>query len=86
MKIKNYMEVDAQCKRVIDTASYGNREWFLRYFGTDCQNCGMCMCWEIVDNRVVSDLTADRLDNSKAHNLDNIQPLCRYCNCSKGNR
>ena len=85
MKIKNYMDVDRSCNRTIDTTSFVDRDWFLRYLGTDCKNCGECMCYEVVDNKIVCDLTADRLDNSKAHNLDNIQPLCEYCNRAKGN-
>ena len=86
MKIRRHLDVDASCNRNIKHGEYVNRDWFLRHLGTDCQNCGMCMCWEIVNNKIVSDLTADRIDNSKGHNLDNIQPLCKYCNCSKSNR
>jgi len=85
MKIRKYLDVDASCNRNIKHGEYLNRDWFLRHFGTNCQNCREVMCWEIVNNSIYSDLTVYRTDDSKAHNLDNIQPLCRSCYCEMNN-
>ena len=48
IKIKSYMDVDRSCNRTIDTTSFVDRDWFLRHLGTDCQNCGMCMCLSLI--------------------------------------
>jgi hypothetical protein len=33
-----------------------------------------------------STITAQRLDNHKDHNLDNIVPMCEICNVSLSNK
>ena len=33
-----------------------------------------------------TDLTANRLDNSRGHSLDNIEPCCQKCNSILSNR
>jgi len=50
---------------------------------TRCGGCGNKLTLDIDDNYIVSsDITAQRLDNTLPHTLDNIEPMCIKCNCS----
>jgi hypothetical protein len=33
-----------------------------------------------------SNLTANRIDNSVGHEIDNVVPMCCWCNCALSNR
>ena len=84
MKINNYKKQDAG--RKIDNQSYVNIDWFKRQFGKDCPVCGDGLTYDIEDGKMVSNLTANRIDNNRSHQLDNIEPMCCYCNVSLGNQ
>ena len=84
MKINNYKKQDAG--RKIDNQSYVNIDWFKRQFGKDCPMCGDGLTYDIEDGKMVSNLTANRIDNNRSHQLDNIEPMCCYCNTCLGNR
>ncbi|KAA6374210.1 MAG: hypothetical protein EZS28_030263 [Streblomastix strix] len=45
-------------------------------------NCCICGCKFTVNNKP----TLDRIDNSKGHSKDNVQPCCLYCNCFCSNK
>lgn len=48
-----------------------------------CDKCSKNLEIYIDDNnRIISNLTINRLDNSKAHTIDNCNILCHNCNCS----
>jgi 5-methylcytosine-specific restriction endonuclease McrA len=72
-----------QRRRAIKKNADGNHtsaEWLamLDWFGNVCLKCG-----------TVEDITEDHvipLTKGGSNSIDNMQPLCRYCNVSKGNR
>ena len=66
--------------------NYVTRDWLKSQFGKSCSGCGDCLSFEMVNNKIESNLTADRIDNELDHNLENIVPLCVSCNCAKSNR
>jgi hypothetical protein len=88
-KIQEHSYQDTKNDRDIDVDNYVNREWFKQYYSKSCSGCGDTFTFEVTDHlrgRGKGNLTCDRLDNSRSHELDNIQPLCITCNCNKSNR
>ena len=59
-------------------------KWLKKCINSACGNgCGNILALDVDDNFIVSsDITAQRLDNNLPHQLDNIIPMCIYCNCS----
>ena len=85
-KVRRYREQDAKANRPIAEQGYIDKEWLKNCFGKSCNSCGDCMVYSIEDNIVRSNLTAQRLDNTIGHEVDNIVPYCLYCNCAVSNR
>lgn len=86
MKVRRYREHDIKAGRAIVEQGYIDREWLKGCFGKSCNSCGDCMMYSIEDKIVSSNLTAQRLDNTIGHEVDNIVPYCLYCNCAVSNR
>ena len=54
---------------------------------TYCPNCNIILDIDIdLNNNITSNISADRIDNSKGHNKDNIKILCVDCNKKKSNK
>ena len=47
-----------------------------------CHNCGCSFEFEFKNGFLTSNMTAQRLDNSIAHESDNCEAWCKLCNCS----
>ena len=47
-----------------------------------CNNCGEEFLIEKERGRITSNLSAQRLNNSRGHEKDNIKAFCVQCNCS----
>ena len=48
-----------------------------------CPICNNELYINFKDGNTYTNITADRIDNTQYHTLDNIQPCCKICNCSK---
>ena len=81
-KIENYRLQDRKGKRLIPKEGYVNTEWFLKNITNSCNYCGCGFTIDINRGGIMSNLTAQRVNNEEAHTLDNIVPYCRRCNCS----
>ena len=81
-KVAAYKQQDKKGRREIREESYVTTAWLMGCLGKSCSDCGDALVFE----RGVSNLTAQRIDNSLAHQIDNIVPLCRWCNCAMSNR
>ena len=83
-KIQQYKNQDKTAKRTINKHNYINVEWFEKNINNHCQKpgCGCDFTIDIDGGVVKCNLTAQRLNNDEDHNLNNIIPFCRYCNCS----
>ena len=81
-KIENYKLQDRKGKRLIPKEGYVNTEWFLNNITNSCNYCGCGFAIDINRGGIMSNLTAQRVNNEEAHTLDNIVPYCRRCNCS----
>ena len=86
MKVRRYREQDAKAGWLIEPATYITTQWLQSCFSKSCNRCGDCLTYEIENNRVSSNLSAQRLDNFRCHDIDNIVPFCVYCNVSMSNR
>ena len=86
MKVRRYREQDARGGWPIEPATYITTQWLQSCFGKSCNRCGDCLTYEIENNRVSSNLSAQRLDNFMCHDIENIVPFCVYCNASMSNR
>ena len=59
----------------------------MKAFGSCCGNCGDVLAYTIDDDgKIETTLTAQRMDNTAAHHLDNILPYCKWCNCALSNK
>ena len=86
MKVENYKEQDREAGREIDKNNYCDYEWFVKeYFVNTC--CYHCGCgFELgldKDNKVFSNITFDRIDNSICHSKNNLVLSCLDCNRKK---
>ena len=85
-KIKGYKEQDRVAKRGINKDNYVNVDWLLDCVNKNCVHCGSQLYVDFKDGNVVSNITADRINNNDDHNINNITPCCRWCNSCKSNK
>lgn len=85
-KVKGYKEQDSVAKRAYDEKDFVDVEWIQEQIDINscsCSHCGNVMDMEIIDGRVESNITVDRMDNSIAHIKTNCKLACLLCNVSK---
>jgi hypothetical protein len=80
LKIKDYQIQDTKAKRTLDSKNYVNPEWFKQFLASPCPKCNNTYNMHHDKYRFYADITANRLDNSLCHSLDNIEPCCSKCN------
>ena len=86
-KVAAYKKQDARANRIIDVnIPFVSEKWLSSCFGKCCSLCGATFSYDIHNGAVSSNLTANRVDNSLHHYVNNIQPLCKVCNCSLSNK
>ena len=85
-KVERYKQQDRKANRDVDTDSYITADWLKKAYGSRCGNCDDCLSSTRKDNTIESNLTAQRIDKRVAHQLDNIIPFCKYCNCASSNK
>ena len=85
-KIDNYKYQDNRANRQTDGRPYLNKEWLLGCIGKSCNSCGDALVYSRAGGKIDCNLTAQRLDNSVGHYVDNVVPYCIYCNMSMSNR
>jgi hypothetical protein len=82
-KCDGYKEQDKKAGRTIGE-NYINITWLDKCMNKCCGGCGCNFSIDIDDNHnVTSDITAQRLDNSLPHTIDNIIPMCVNWNFSR---
>ena len=54
--------------------------------GSSCVECNECLDITEEDGKIITSLTADRINPKLDHNLDNTQPMCLDCNRKKSDR
>ena len=80
-KIENYKQQDEKAGRSINVDNFVDCNWFINQFGKACPRCGDCFKFDINNGKVVDcNLTANRIDVSECHHLNNVNPLCTVCN------
>jgi hypothetical protein len=82
-KVASYRQQDRKAKReCLDEEGYVTAAWLMACLGKSCSECGECLIYE----HGKSNLTAQRVDNSLAHQIDNVVPCCIWCNCALSSR
>jgi hypothetical protein len=81
-KVDRYKQQDKKARRDASNEGYVTREWLMGCLGKSCSECGDALVYE----QGKSNLTAQRIDNSIGHQLDNIVPCCVFCNCALSNK
>jgi hypothetical protein len=84
-KVLKYKQQDLKANRFTTqtTETFVNVQWLENCINKCCGGCGCNLSIDVDDNfKVESDITAQRLDNSLPHYINNIIPMCINCNCS----
>ena len=81
-KINTYKLQDQKANREINDCKYVDPSWFMKRVYSHCNNCGCNFEFEFKNGFLTSNMTAQRLDNSIAHESDNCEAWCKLCNCS----
>jgi hypothetical protein len=81
-KISGYKSQDNAAGRLISKEFYVTAEKLESFANRKCFNCRTHLYLDFKDGNTITNITADRIDNDIAHQLDNIRPCCRSCNCS----
>ena len=61
-KIENYKKQDRLAKRKIHKDNYINIKWLMSNIGSCCVECNECLEIEVVDDKILTSLTADRIN------------------------
>jgi len=93
-KINKYREIDIINNRAIEEDKYISIEWIIKTydnilndkFNLYCYNCNDKYYFYNNDGVISSNISFDRINNSQAHHIDNINILCKVCNSSKSNK
>jgi len=85
-KIQGYKQQDKKNGRQQNSDDYIDPEWFKLQYKTN-KKCPLCnVSFEVSileDNKVTSNITADRMDNNKPHIKSNCKLACVSCNVAK---
>ena len=77
-----YLEQDNKFKRPFLIDNYINSDWFITEYEKNdkCKYCHEPLEYELVDNNVYSNITANRINNMVGHEIDNCEICCIDCN------
>ncbi len=81
-KVDRQKHQDKKAKREVQEHCYVTLAWLTDCLGKSCSGCGDALICE----PDTSNLTAQRTDNTVGHELDNVVPMCCWCNCALSNR
>jgi hypothetical protein len=79
--ISGYKSQDNAAGRLISKYFHVTAEKLESYANRKCFRCGTHLYLYFKDGNTITNITADRIDCSLCHTLDNIRPCCRSCNC-----
>lgn len=95
-KISGYRSQDKAANRTISRNNYITVDWLMNSMKSCCSNCSCSFnlsfeggyVGEFTSSlgKVTSNFTADRIRCDEDHNINNIVPMCCYCNCSKSDK
>ena len=85
-KVLGYITQDKESKRIVNKDNYITKKWLMNCFGGSCCSCGCDFQFTIGPNGVSSNLSAQRIDNTLGHEINNIIPYCVSCNCNQSNK
>ena len=81
-KVEAYNKQDKKATRELTESHYVTVKWLTDCLGKSCSGCGDALVYE----RGKSNLTANKIDNSVRHEIDNIVHYCCWCNCCISNK
>ena len=81
-KVDRYKQQDKKARRGVQEHCYVTAVRLLGCLGKSCSGCGDALIYE----RGKSTLTANRIDNTVGHELDNMVPMCCWCSCALSNK
>jgi hypothetical protein len=84
-KIEGYKSQDTKANRAISN-NYVTVDWLMKCINKPCDQCGCNLELKSAFTFPTSNITAQRLDNSLDHNLENIVPMCDVRNCALSNK
>jgi hypothetical protein len=82
-KITQYKNQDKKAGRSINAENYITTEWLDNAVTGICYFCHNSFDLSFKGCKVDCNLTADRIDDTLGHELNNIRACCNYCNTRK---
>ena len=80
-KVKQYKSQDIEAGRSINEEDYVNVEWLMSQLKNRCTDCNEPFTVERDGHTITTNLSANRLNNDKAHYISNCNSMCVMCNC-----
>ena len=80
-KVKQYKSQDIEAGRPINEEDYVNVEWLIGQLKNRCTDCNEPFIVERDGHTLTTNLSANRLNNDKAHYISNCNSMCVMCNC-----
>ena len=81
-KIEGYKKQDKVAGGEIDLESYVDEELCLKHFHGCCAHCGVKFYMDMKAGKLTTNFTFQRIDNELSHHIENVEPWCKFCNCS----
>ena len=85
-KVMSYKEQDQNAGRDIEGDDYVDINYLINMMNETCQNCNEPLTIDIEDDKIVSNITCQRVNNDIAHFKNNCIGFCNTCNCAFSNK
>ena len=81
-KVMSYKEQDQNAGRDIEGDDYVDIDYLINMMNETCQNCNKPLTLDIENDKIVSNITCQRVNNDIAHFKNNCIGFCNTCNCA----
>ena len=81
-KVMSYIEQDERAGRNVNDGEFVDVEFLMSLMNTNCENCNEQLTVDFDNDKVVSNISCQRICNELGHFKDNVIGYCVSCNCA----
>ena len=85
-KVMSYKEQDQKAGREIESDYYVDIKYLMKMMNETCQNCNEPLTVDFENDKIVSNITCQRVDSGLSHYKSNCIGFCTSCNCAFSNK